>query len=31
VDELKRYLAGDPMKWAVTPELSKYSSHRPSA
>ncbi len=30
VEELDRYLAGQPLKWAVTPELAKHSSHRPS-
>jgi phosphoglycerate dehydrogenase-like enzyme len=29
VDELKRYLAGEPLKWVVTPELAHRSSHRP--
>jgi phosphoglycerate dehydrogenase-like enzyme len=31
VDELNRYLAGEPLKWAVTPELAKFSSHRPNS
>ena len=31
VDELKRYLAGEPLRWAVTPELVARSSHRPVA
>jgi phosphoglycerate dehydrogenase-like enzyme len=30
VDELRRYLKGEPLKWAVTPELAKFSSHRPA-
>ncbi len=29
VEELDRYLAGEPLKWVVTPELAKRSSHRP--
>ncbi len=31
VDELTRYLAGEPLKWAITPALAKNSSHRPPA
>lgn len=29
VDELDRYLSGQLLKWAVTPEVAKFSSHRP--
>jgi len=29
VEELKRFLAGQPLNWAVTPELVRNSSHRP--
>jgi phosphoglycerate dehydrogenase-like enzyme len=29
VEELKRYLAGEPLQWVVTPELAAISSHRP--
>jgi phosphoglycerate dehydrogenase-like enzyme len=29
VEELKRYLAGEPQQWMVTPELAAISSHRP--
>jgi phosphoglycerate dehydrogenase-like enzyme len=31
VDELNRYLDGKPLQWAVTRELAKFSSHRPSS
>jgi phosphoglycerate dehydrogenase-like enzyme len=30
VDELERYVAGVPLKWTVTPEGAKNSSHRPA-
>lgn len=30
VDELRRYINGEPMKWAVTRELAEKSSHRPA-
>ena len=29
VEELKRYVAGKPLKWTVTPETAQNSSHRP--
>ncbi len=29
VDELRRYLAGEPLRWEVTPQLAARSSHRP--
>ena len=29
VEELKRYLAGEPLQWLVTPELAAITSHRP--
>jgi hypothetical protein len=29
VEELRRYLAGHPLLWAVTPELAARTSHRP--
>jgi phosphoglycerate dehydrogenase-like enzyme len=29
VEELRRYLAGEPLQWVVTPELAAISSHRP--
>src|SRR5205823_690272 len=28
VDELRRYLAGEPLKWQVTPQTAAHSSHR---
>jgi len=30
VDELERFVAGQPLKWAVTPEAARNSSHRPA-
>jgi phosphoglycerate dehydrogenase-like enzyme len=30
IDELNRYLKGEPMHWVITPELARTSSHRPS-
>jgi phosphoglycerate dehydrogenase-like enzyme len=30
VEELKRYLAGEPLKWRVTEESAAYSTHRSS-
>jgi phosphoglycerate dehydrogenase-like enzyme len=29
VEELQRYFAGEPLRWAVTPEMAVRSSHRP--
>jgi phosphoglycerate dehydrogenase-like enzyme len=29
VEELRRYLAGEPLQWLITPELAAISSHRP--
>jgi phosphoglycerate dehydrogenase-like enzyme len=29
VEELQRFLDGEPLRWPVTPELAAYSSHRP--
>ena len=29
VEELRRYVAGEPLQWVVTPELAAISSHRP--
>lgn len=29
VEELRRYLAGEPLQWVITPELAAISSHRP--
>jgi len=29
IDELDRYLAGKPLYWQITPELARYTSHRP--
>jgi phosphoglycerate dehydrogenase-like enzyme len=29
VDELERYVAGEPLKWIVTPDAAKNSTHRP--
>jgi phosphoglycerate dehydrogenase-like enzyme len=29
LEELRRYLAGEPLQWEVTPELAAISSHRP--
>jgi phosphoglycerate dehydrogenase-like enzyme len=29
VDELQRYVSGKPLKWAVTPELARWTTHRP--
>ena len=29
VEELRRYLAGEPLQWVVTPELAAVTSHRP--
>ena len=31
VEELRRYVRGEPLKWAVTPELAARSSHRPAS
>lgn len=30
VEELERYVRGEPLKWPVTPELAARSSHRPA-
>lgn len=30
IEELHRYLKGEPLLWAVTPELARRSSHRPA-
>jgi len=30
VEELERYVTGQPLKWEVTPELARDSSHRPN-
>lgn len=30
VEELERYVAGQPLKWEITPELARDSSHRPN-
>jgi phosphoglycerate dehydrogenase-like enzyme len=30
VEELERFLAGQPLKWEITPELARFSSHRPT-
>lgn len=30
VDELERFVAGKPLKWAVTPEIARHTSHRPA-
>lgn len=29
VEELKRYVAGKPLRWSVTPEMTRHTSHRP--
>lgn len=29
VDELERYVAGQPLRWALTPDMTKHSCHRP--
>jgi phosphoglycerate dehydrogenase-like enzyme len=29
VEELERYIQNKPLKWAITPELAEYTSHRP--
>ena len=29
VDELRRYVNGEPLKWTITPEIAAHSSHRP--
>ncbi len=31
VDELRRWMAGEPMQWEITPEIAAHSSHRPPA
>lgn len=31
VEELERFVRGEPLKWAITPELAARSSHRPIA
>jgi len=30
IEELRRYLKGEPLQWAITPELARISSHRPA-
>jgi phosphoglycerate dehydrogenase-like enzyme len=30
VEELRRYLAGQPLHWEITPEVAAHSTHRPS-
>jgi phosphoglycerate dehydrogenase-like enzyme len=30
VDELQRYVAGEPLRWTITPEVAAMSSHRPA-
>ena len=30
IEELHRYLKGEPLCWAITPELARISSHRPA-
>ena len=31
VDELRRWIAGQPLQWEITPEIAAHSSHRPPA
>ena len=30
IEELHRYLKGEPLRWSITPELASISSHRPA-
>jgi hypothetical protein len=30
VEELQRYLAGQPLRWRITPQMAEVSSHRPA-
>ena len=31
VDELRRWMAGEPLQWEITPKIAAHSSHRPPA